>query len=122
MKRIIERLFFLLVGAMIAAVGYTLGHTESRAQQDIDVFDTVVCRQIQIMDNTEEIKMTLTTQNGDPFILLKGKEKHYAILTVDDDMPRLSMGAKEGKKATGFFFPSARKELSSTSQGTVYST
>ena len=68
MKRTIERLLFLLVGALIAASAYTMGNADhsATAQEDITRFDTVSCKQLFIVNEDDDPKILLTTNKWNP--------------------------------------------------------
>ena len=102
MKRTIERLLFLLVGALIAASAYTMGNADhsATAQENITRFDTVSCKQLFIVNEDDDPKILLTTTNGTPVIVLKGKDDGHMLLEITaKGQPILSLlGQDDGAK------------------------
>ena len=107
MKQLIERLFFLLVGALIATLSYTAGNADRSAIAQLiksEVFDQVFCNELIIMGQAETPVMMFTTENGNPRIGLSGSQGAKMVLSVEDDTPQLIMGTKEGQGNRLFLF------------------
>ena len=56
MKRNIERLTFFILGALFVVVGYFIGEFNPKvnAQEDIKVFDQIVCKSLVVTSGTPE--------------------------------------------------------------------
>lgn len=99
MKPMIERLLFLILGALIAAGAYIVGNADraATAQEDRGVFDQVFCRELAIINEDKAVKMLLTTKKGDPILTLFDKSGPRLTLLVKDERSELVMDSKEGE-------------------------
>ena len=73
-SRMMERLIFLMVGAIIAALAYAVGIADrnATAQLDTGIFETVICNELIIMDGLEA-KMVMSVRDGIPMFVIGSK-------------------------------------------------
>ena len=73
-SRMMERLIFLMVGAIIAALAYAVGIADrnATAQLDTGIFETVICNELVIMDGLEA-KMVMSVKDGIPMFVIGSK-------------------------------------------------
>ena len=73
-SRMMERLIFLMVGAIIAALAYAVGIADRNvtAQLDTGIFETVICNELVIMDGLEA-KMVMSVKDGIPMFVIGSK-------------------------------------------------
>ena len=73
-SRMMERLIFLMVGAIIAALTYAVGIADrnATAQLDTGIFETVICNELIIMDGLEA-KMVMSVKDGIPMFVIGSK-------------------------------------------------
>ena len=73
-SRMMERLIFLMVGAIIAALAYAVGIADrnATAQLDTGIFETVICNELVIMDGLES-KMVMSVKDGIPMFVIGSK-------------------------------------------------
>ena len=73
-SRMMERLIFLMVGAIIAALAYAVGIADrnATAQLDTGIFETVICNELIIMDGLEA-KMVMSVKDGIPMFVIGSK-------------------------------------------------
>ena len=70
MKRLLERLTFILIGAVLVISGNVLNNADV-GNVEVTHFDEIRCRKIVIDDGTKEGKMILGVDAGTPYIFLE---------------------------------------------------
>ena len=78
MKRILERITYLVIGLLIASLAYFLGNAERavEAQDNVTRFDTIECSEIILKNGTNEIRLFFAGDTGDPSIgMARGKTR-----------------------------------------------
>ncbi|MYB00540.1 hypothetical protein F4X90_12815 [Candidatus Poribacteria bacterium] len=76
MKRILERITYLIIGLLIASVAYLVGNADRgvAAQDNVTRFDTIECSEIILKHGTNEIRLFFAGDTGDPSIrMARGK-------------------------------------------------
>ena len=76
MKRILERITYLIIGLLIASVAYLVGNADRgvAAQDNVTRFDTIECSEIILKHGTNEIHLFFAGDTGDPSIrMARGK-------------------------------------------------
>lgn len=100
MKRILERITYLVIGLLIASLAYFVGNAERavEAQENVTRFDTIECSEIILRNGTNEIRLFFTGDTGDPSIRIARGEASDKIDTRDkidisilEDGPRVEL-------------------------------
>ncbi|MXZ00596.1 hypothetical protein F4Y93_08110 [Candidatus Poribacteria bacterium] len=108
MKRTLERVTFMIIGALIACIAYFIGNTEYDVEaQDTDrleVFDTIICRSLIVqggnVDDMPKRSGTITFTVGDngeaEFAILTadGNRSGAIIMKTDDESARIMLNTK----------------------------
>ncbi|MCY3739859.1 MAG: hypothetical protein OXH00_02430 [Candidatus Poribacteria bacterium] len=101
MKRILERITYLVIGLLIASVAYLVGNAdrEVAAQDNVTRFDTIECSEIILKNGTNEIRLFFASDTGDPSISMARGEAPDKIDTRDkidisilEDGPHIELG------------------------------
>lgn len=102
MKKMIERLLFLLVGALIAALAYAVGNADRDATAENGTlledaaFGKVFCRELSIMDESGVPRIMLRSDNGLAHLSLGSERQGSIILEISKEgVPLLSLNSGE---------------------------
>lgn len=101
MKRLLERIIILIIGALIASIGFLIGMEKSN-KNDISVveFDTIKCHKIEVYDEHDNIAgmISLEIDDGHPTLFMSavsmgapGHSGGNIYLTTGGKTARLSM-------------------------------
>ena len=76
MKRIFERITYMVIGLLIASIAYLVGNADRgvEAQDNVTRFDTIECSEIILKNGTDEIRLFFAENTGAPSIrMLRGE-------------------------------------------------
>ena len=75
MKRLLVRLTFMLIGAVIVIGGNLLNYADM-SPQEVKSFDEIHCRKIRIYDSTRPEEITLDINYDTPLITIRRKSRN----------------------------------------------